>query len=83
MVLLIIIPMKNGYFIGKINPTFSGPNPYPMTGHAVPKVPHGAQDAVQLWAWRAGEPKYFEGAETHVETRVWFVLRTRSGCVWK
>ena len=27
MVLLIIIPMKNGYFIGKINPTFSGPNP--------------------------------------------------------
>ena len=23
MVLLIIIPMKNGYFIGKINPTFS------------------------------------------------------------
>ena len=31
MVLLIIIPMKNGYFIGKINPTFSGPNPY---GHS-------------------------------------------------
>ena len=28
MVLLIIIPMKNGYFIGNINPTFSGPNPY-------------------------------------------------------
>ena len=27
MVLLIIIPMKNGYFIGNINPTFSGPNP--------------------------------------------------------
>ena len=23
MVLLIIIPMKNGYFIGNINPTFS------------------------------------------------------------
>ena len=23
MVLLMIIPMKNGYFIGKINPTFS------------------------------------------------------------
>ena len=23
MLLLIIIPMKNGYFIGKINPTFS------------------------------------------------------------
>ena len=21
------IPMKNGYFIGNINPTFSGPNP--------------------------------------------------------
>ena len=31
MVLLIIIPMKNGYFIGKINPTFSGPNPYQET----------------------------------------------------
>ena len=30
MVLLIIIPMKNGYFIGKINPTFSGPNPFGM-----------------------------------------------------
>ena len=28
MVLLIIIPMKNGYFIGNINPTFSGPTPY-------------------------------------------------------
>ena len=28
MVLLIIIPMKNGYFIGNMNPTFSGPNPY-------------------------------------------------------
>ena len=27
MVLLIIIPIKNGYFIGNINPTFSGPNP--------------------------------------------------------
>ena len=27
MVLLIIIPMENGYFIGNINPTFSGPNP--------------------------------------------------------
>ena len=26
MVLLIIIPMKNGYFIGNIHPTFSGPN---------------------------------------------------------
>ena len=26
--LVIIIPMKNGYFIGNINPTFSGPNPY-------------------------------------------------------
>ena len=31
MVLLIIIPMKNGYFIGNINPTFSGPNPYENT----------------------------------------------------
>ena len=28
MVLLIIIPMKNGYFIGKINPTFSVTHPY-------------------------------------------------------
>ena len=28
MVLLIIIPFLNGYFIGNINPTFSGPNPY-------------------------------------------------------
>ena len=28
MVLLIIIPFLNGYFIGKINPTFSGPNPF-------------------------------------------------------
>ena len=28
MVLLIIIPMKNGYFIGNIYPTFSGPNPH-------------------------------------------------------
>ena len=27
MVLLIIIPFLNGYFIGNINPTFSGPNP--------------------------------------------------------
>ena len=27
MVLLIIIPFWNGYFIGNINPTFSGPNP--------------------------------------------------------
>ena len=28
MVLLIIIPFLNGYFIGNINPTFSGPNPF-------------------------------------------------------
>ena len=28
MVLLIIIPFLNGYFIGNINPTFSGPKPY-------------------------------------------------------
>ena len=28
MVLLIIIPLLNGYFIGNINPTFSGPNPF-------------------------------------------------------
>ena len=34
MVLLIIIPMKNGYFIGNINPTFSGPNPYGL--HQMP-----------------------------------------------
>ena len=27
MVLLIILPFLNGYFIGNINPTFSGPNP--------------------------------------------------------
>ena len=27
MVLLIIIPMKNGYFIGNMNPTFSVTNP--------------------------------------------------------
>ena len=33
MVLLIIIPMKNGYFIGNINPTFSGPNPYLTVSH--------------------------------------------------
>ena len=26
--LMIIIPMKNGYFIGNINPTFSGPKPH-------------------------------------------------------
>ena len=25
---MIIIPFLNGYFIGNINPTFSGPNPY-------------------------------------------------------
>jgi len=31
MVLLIIIPFLNGYFIGKINPTFSSPNPYLIT----------------------------------------------------
>ena len=39
MVLLIIIPMKNGYFIGNINPTFSGPNPsksYTLTDVAIP-----------------------------------------------
>ena len=29
MVLLIIIPMKNCYFIGNINPTFSVTNPFP------------------------------------------------------
>ena len=28
MVFLIIIPFLNGYFIGNINPTFSGPNPF-------------------------------------------------------
>ena len=28
MVLLIIIPFLNGYFIGNINPTFSVTNPY-------------------------------------------------------
>ena len=34
MVLLIIIPITNGYFIGDINPTFSGPNPYNFYGLA-------------------------------------------------
>ena len=37
MVLLIIIPDLHGYFIGNINPTFSGPNPNCcpclLTGH--------------------------------------------------
>ena len=37
MVLLIIIPMKNGYFIGKINPTFSDK---PISG-AFLEVPSG------------------------------------------
>ena len=32
MVLLIIIPMKNGYFIGKINPTFSDKPIFHITG---------------------------------------------------
>ena len=40
MVLLIIIPFLNGYFIGNINPTFSSPNPYgikpPCSPEAVP-----------------------------------------------
>ena len=45
MVFMIIIPMKNGYFIGKINPTFSGPNPYkygfPWDFHGISKHFHG------------------------------------------
>ena len=46
MVFMIIIPMKNGYFIGNINPTFSGPNPFssykpPFFGdfHQGPQIP--------------------------------------------
>ena len=35
MVLLIIIPMKNGYFIGKINPTFSDKAIWSMTQHTM------------------------------------------------
>ena len=33
MVLLIIIPMKNGYFIGNINPTFSDKPIYASRTH--------------------------------------------------
>ena len=39
MVLLIIIPMKNGYFIGNINPTFSNKPKYHAQGTS---GPHGA-----------------------------------------
>jgi hypothetical protein len=41
---------------------------YPMTGHAS-KVPHGAQDAVQLWACRAREPRIFR-VHVHRNPRV-------------
>ena len=37
MVLLIMIPMKNGYFIGNINPTFSVTNPNPTKNS--PEIP--------------------------------------------
>ena len=33
MVFMIIIPIKNGYFIGNINPTFSVTNPYGYAHH--------------------------------------------------
>ena len=36
MVLLIIIPMKNGYFIGNINPTFSDKPKSTSKNHHVP-----------------------------------------------
>ena len=39
MVLLIIIPIKNGYVIGNINPTFSVTNPYHLeSGEHVPVI---------------------------------------------
>ena len=50
MVLLIIIPMKNGYFIGNINPTFSDkpishiPTNYPINQHFCCLNPHESPD---------------------------------------
>ena len=47
MVLLIIIPMKNGYFIGNINPTFSGPKPYGNMVMATALLPPASQDLLE------------------------------------
>ena len=54
MVLLIIIPMKNGYFIGNINPTFSGPNPHelslaPASKHLTPSRDMNCNYKKQPW----------------------------------
>ena len=43
MVLLIIIPFLNGYFIGNINPTFSGPNPCAVNLSCVCRNPFRGQ----------------------------------------
>ena len=55
MVLLIIIPMKNGYFIGNINPTFSGPNPYSTTVCMILLLEHTSTSVVAAGAGKANK----------------------------
>ena len=73
MVLLIIIPMNNGYFIGNINPTFSDISiskhayPIPLLSHPTGHFPHG-RSAPAHWpsrraavGWDVG-PGFFHGS---------------------
>ena len=53
MVLLIIIPTKWLYFIGNINPTFSGPNPPGISPPTAAPSP-GSERAAGTWAEAAG-----------------------------
>ena len=58
MVLLIIIPFLNGYFIGNINPTFSGPNLYFFINssiHQLGSSHHPQKEAAELWCCGAIE----------------------------
>ena len=76
MVLLIIIPMKNGYFIGNINPTFSDKPKCEKCGDQKFMVafPH---QSVSLQEGLGGSPKCYSGNFLQSYGNQWLCRATR------
>ena len=85
MVLLIIIPMKNGYFIGNINPTFSDKPRRCSLGMCNFPFSCEAFGSVQFSLWWVKPFLQINGVPVQIEGRLGFFERSvaKKWCDWK
>ena len=87
MVLLIIIPFLNGYFIGNIPNMFRQTHIFPIVLYVSPRVfvlcsaPHPSASRVRLWKLPAGPELQHQGKPCQVRERSMGKMR-ENGAGW-